>query len=107
MDLDRWLGQLRRGTLELCVMRVLRSEDAHGYEIVQRIKGARLLTIREATVYPVLQRLLHDGLVTVSKEASSKGPPRKRFSLTQEGFQVLKEMERQWGVFVESIESLR
>ncbi len=106
MDLDRWLGQLRRGTLELCVLRVLSRGEAHGYEIVQRLKQARFLTIREGTVYPVLQRLLRAKLVRAQARKSQVGPPRKCFMLTTQGRMDLYEMEARWTAFVRSIDSL-
>ena len=106
MDLDRWLGQLRRGTLDLCVLRVLSHGEAHGYEIVQRLKQARFLTIREGTVYPVLQRLLKGGLVRVRPRRSQVGPPRRCFMLTAQGRTVLAEMDERWSAFVSSADSL-
>jgi PadR family transcriptional regulator PadR len=105
-DLEAWATQLKRGTLDLCVLKVLRTADAHGYEIVQRLKEARLLTIREATVYPVLQRLLRDGLLRSHRQKSSMGPPRKCFSLTRKGKDVLQEMESQWAILVRNVDSL-
>jgi PadR family transcriptional regulator PadR len=107
VDLDQWLAQLRRGTLELCVLRVLRRGDAHGYEIVQRLKRAEFLTIREGTVYPVLQRLLRDGLVKAYEQKSEVGPPRKCFTLTERGVGILGDMEGRWRTFVKSVDSLK
>jgi PadR family transcriptional regulator PadR len=106
MDLDQWLAQIRRGTLELCVLRVLRRGDAHGYGIVQRLKTARVLSIREGTVYPVLQRMLRDRLLRAYQEDSPVGPVRRRFALTQKGRQALEQMEAHWRSFVEAVESL-
>jgi PadR family transcriptional regulator PadR len=46
----------------------------------------------EGTLYPLLTRLKNDGLLTYRWVESTGGPPRKYFTLTDEGGKFLSEM---------------
>ena len=57
--------ELRRGTLELLLLRILADEPTYGYELLSRLgrrSGGRL-HIKEGTLYPVLYRLEDADLV--------------------------------------------
>jgi transcriptional regulator, PadR family len=48
-------SQLKRGTLELCVLSILCRGDRYGYELVNIISGCMHIT--EGTIYPLMKRL--------------------------------------------------
>ena len=54
------------GALEMMILRTLRRQPLHGYALVQSIKRASddLLQIEEGSLYPALQRLLREELVS-------------------------------------------
>lgn len=54
------------------------------------------LAISAGTVYPLLARLRKGGLVEAHWEESPVGPPRKFYSLTARGEQVLASMTSAW-----------
>lgn len=93
---DEWTSQLRRGVLELCVLRLLRDRESYGYEIVTTLDGLGPLATGENTVYPLLRRLKKDGQLETFAVASPAGPPRQYYRLTPLGRDRLTTLEREW-----------
>ena len=71
-----WTSQLRRGVLELCVLRVLRDTPSYGYEIVTTLAALGPLAAGENTVYPLLRRQKTDRHLETFAVESPTGPPR-------------------------------
>ena len=97
--------QLRKGALELCVLRVLAHGEAYTSDITDSLKRAELLVV-EGTLYPLLSRLKTSGICTYRWEESKSGPPRKYYSLTPMGKEYLDELNAEWAKLVSSIEHL-
>ncbi len=70
-------SQLLRGVLDLCLLAVMSEGPAYGYEMTKRLKARGLSMVGEGSIYPLLGRLEHDGLVETRRAASNGGPPRK------------------------------
>jgi len=102
-----WISQFRKGLLELCVLNHLYHEADYGYHIVQRLREIEGLEIRESTVYPILARLRSEGHVIATREASSGGPPRKIFRLSDSGRTRLQSLNSYWDLLTRSIDTLR
>jgi PadR family transcriptional regulator, regulatory protein PadR len=105
--INPWVTQLRKGLLELSILNALAQQESYGYEIVQRLKQVEGMAVTESTAYPILSRLKTDGCLRVREVASSDGPPRRYFSLTDRGFKRLEEMNEHWDKMVDSIASVR
>ena len=95
MKLEEWNSQIKRGTLEFCVLLLLRNGDAYASEIIASMKEAHLI-VMEGTLYPLLTRLKNDGLLAYRWEESPSGPPRKYYSLTPLGFEFLEQLKTSW-----------
>ena len=93
---DNWTNQLRKGVLELCILNDIRNRKMYGYEIVRRLRKIDGLIISEGAIYPILSRLKRQGLVETSIQESAEGPPRKYYKLTQEGEQMVSQMNAYW-----------
>ena len=96
---DNWTVQVRKGVLELCILRALAGPERYGYELVKTLANVPGLGLTEGTLYPLLSRLRLAGLVATRLEESAAGPARKYYSLTPEGRRVLAAM----GVFLETL----
>lgn len=103
MQLENTKAQMRKGVLEFCILSVLSNGDAYTTDIILRLKEARLIVV-EGTLYPLLTRLKNAGLLQYRWEESSSGPPRKYYSLTEQGQQFLKELRDTWDELVRSVE---
>ena len=86
--------QLKKGTLELCVLSLLAKNDMYGFELVGAISSQ--IQISEGTIYPLLKRIKDDGHVTTYLRESQEGPPRKYYSLTRSGHNKLETMAEEW-----------
>src|SRR5688572_23641719 len=91
-----WTSQLRRGVLELCVLRMVRDEARYGYEIVSSLDIMGPLAAGENTVYPLLRRLKSDGHLETFTAESPAGPPRQYYRLTAQGRRRLLALEHEW-----------
>jgi transcriptional regulator len=75
------------GALEMMILRTLRLQPMHGYALCQHIKRASddLLQIEEGSLYPALQRLLKNELVTAEWGVSSTSRRVRIYRLTAKG----------------------
>ncbi|KAA2260756.1 PadR family transcriptional regulator [Solihabitans fulvus] len=76
-------GRQRRGNVRAAVLALLAERSMHGYEMIQEISKRTNGVWRPSpgSVYPTLQLLADEGMVTTSEEAGGK----RLFSLTDEG----------------------
>ena len=97
-----------KGDLEAMVLGVLQDGDLHGYEISKRIKqvGAKALQVWEGQLYPALHKLERDGYVSATWVQQEGKPPRKVYSLTDEGKKQLTARHRSWQEFSLAIEEV-
>lgn len=102
MNIDNMKAQMRKGVLELCIMSIIAQQEVYPSDIISKLKEAELIVV-EGTLYPLLSRLKNSGLLSYSWKESSSGPPRKYFSLTQEGEKVLGEMNENWSQLVNAV----
>jgi PadR family transcriptional regulator PadR len=99
-----WTSQLRRGVLELCILRLLRHRPSYGYEIVTTLDALGPLAAGENTVYPLLRRLKADHYLETFTRESPAGPPRQYYRLTPEGRRRLGAIEKDWSEMVRAVE---
>ncbi len=97
-------SQLKRGTLELCVLSIVKKHDCYGYELVNRI--SECMHITEGTIYPLLKRLKDNGSIDSYIVESQEGPPRKYYNITDYGRTVAEEQEKEWYQFIEGVNSI-
>ena len=88
--MDNKIKQLRKGILELAILGNLSLKSHYGYSLIKSIAGESDITIAEGTIYPILGRLSKEGLVKSEWVESKQGPPRKYYSLTENGKKAFK-----------------
>lgn len=103
---EKWMAQMHRGSLELCILAILARGMRYGYDIVQALAGAEGLIIKEGTIYPLLNRLKSEGLVAAEWQPSPQGPARKYYTLTDEGRMRLEVMRSEWRAFATDVERI-
>ena len=87
--------QMRKGILEFCILGIISRGEVYASDILDALRNANMLVV-EGTVYPLLTRLKNAGLLTYEWKESSSGPPRKYFTLTQEGKTAFEELKQTW-----------
>lgn len=85
-------SQLRKGLTELAVLKVISVQKAYVATIIDALGGTEFQT-GEGTLYPLLSRLRQEKLVKYEWVESEAGPPRKYYSLTEEGQAYVQSME--------------
>lgn len=97
-------SQLKRGTLELCVLSILNSSDCYGYELVNKI--SQCMEVTEGTIYPLMKRLKDSDTIDSYIVESTEGPPRKYYKITDTGKAELHRLANEWFGFVKSVNEL-
>jgi PadR family transcriptional regulator PadR len=92
---DNTQTQMRKGILEYCILSIISSGETYASDIIEELKAAKLLVV-EGTLYPLLTRLKNNGLLTYNWQESTSGPPRKYYSLSSAGLEVLKQLDQTW-----------
>lgn len=82
--------QLRKGFLVYCVLKVCET-PRYTSEIIARLRDAELVVV-EGTIYPLLSRLQKDGLLKHEWQESEHGPPRKYYTITSFGKDVVDQL---------------
>jgi PadR family transcriptional regulator PadR len=96
--------QLKKGVMDLCVLKILEKKDCYGYELVQKI--SKNIQISEGTLYPILRRLEKEGYLEKYFQESKEGPSRKYYGLTRKGKQKSHELKNEWGEFTKKVEKI-
>lgn len=98
MATDQNQASFRRGVMSLVILALLKKEDMYGYQLVQeteRSSGGVLVT-QEGSLYPVLYKLLDQGLITDYRVKSGKRMTRVYYHLEPSGEERLEELIREY-----------
>ncbi len=90
--------QIKRGLLEICVLKAIKNEDSYGYKIIKDISPC--ISISESTLYPILRRLEASGMLTVHS-AEYNGRLRKYYHITKNGRERLEVFRNEWSELME------
>lgn len=96
---DKYERQMKKGVLDMLVLKLLASEAKYGYQIIQEIKekSGEIFLLKDGTLYPILYRLEDDDLVTGHwSETDGKQTSRKYYEITEKGKRTLLEIENVW-----------
>ncbi|MBQ8833889.1 MAG: PadR family transcriptional regulator [Oscillospiraceae bacterium] len=98
MAADNGQNSFRRGVMSLVLLSLLKREDMYGYQLVQETEkssGGRLTT-QEGSLYPVLYKLLDQGLISDKKVLVGKRMTRVYYHLEPRGEERLQELIREY-----------
>ena len=105
MNVENTKVQMRKGILEYCILSIIARGEVYASDILETLKDARLLVV-EGTLYPLLTRLKNDGLLSYRWVESQSGPPRKYFTLTDEGRVFLTGLLESWRELTDSVNQI-
>ncbi len=104
--LHKWQSQLKKGTLSFIVLNILKDKEYYGYELIESVREHTEIEVAEGTLYPLLNRLKKDELVTSKWVEQESGIPRKYYTLTETGVNILKQMQEYWDRLEASIKKI-
>ena len=99
-------SQILKGTLEACILQLIKNQDMYGYEITEQLSNYGLDMVAQGTIYPLLNRFKKDGLVDTYLAESHNGPPRKYYKITEAGRTEYIESVREWSDFTKAVNML-
>ena len=102
---DALITQMRRGTLQYCVLALLAEQERYGFDLVRALAEVDGMVTTEGTIYPLLSRLRRDGLVESTWRESPTGPPRRYYRLTKAGRASLGAFIREWSRFRDAVDT--
>lgn len=97
-----WKREIKRGTIGICVLSLLREEPMYGYQIITtlRERSDGYFDLKEGTIYPALYRLEKQGFVASEWLRKDGRPPRNYYKLTKEGEARYAETLEEWNAMV-------
>lgn len=95
-------SQLKKGVLEMLVLRLLCRAPGHGYALMERMNetSGGMFQLKEGTLYPILYRLEDEGLIESSWQAGpGRGAPKKVYTVTDAGRRAQRDQSALWRRF--------
>lgn len=96
---------LKRGTIELMLLSMLKEEDKYGYQIVHELfaRSKGMYVLQEGSMYPSLYRLLDKGLISDHKELVGRKRTRVYYHLEPAGEKYLDTLVKEYNAITEGI----
>jgi PadR family transcriptional regulator PadR len=104
--ITKWMSQVKKGTLTFIILSVLKDKEFYGYELIEEVKKHTDIEIAEGTLYPLMNRLKKEELVSSNWVEQESGIPRKYYSITNTGNETLMEMKKYWSNLENSIKKI-
>ena len=95
--------ELRRGTLIILVLNQLK-KPMYGYNLIKKLSDNGI-PIEANTLYPLMRRLESQNLLK-SEWETGEGKPRKYYTLTAQGEEVLEKTKHHWKIFSQGVTNL-
>jgi PadR family transcriptional regulator PadR len=97
-----------RGSLDLLVMKTLSLGPLHGWGISQRVQQVSqgVLEVNQGSLYPALQRLEKQGLITSDWGTTESNRRARYYRLTAAGRRALGAELESWRRFVAGLEAV-
>ena len=100
--------ELLQGTLDLIVLQALRWGPCHGYGLVQliRAQSGNALTVETGSLYPALQRLVRQRVISTEWGVSTTNRRVRMYRLTAKGLRRLADERSRWEQISQAIAGL-
>jgi PadR family transcriptional regulator PadR len=97
--------ELLQGTLDLLILQTVALAPAHGHAIALSIerRSQEILRVGHGSLYPALQRLLKQNLITAEDGASENNRAARYYRLTNKGRKKLSLETLKWQRFSDAI----
>ena len=103
---EKWQLQLRKGVLVYMVLAVLNEEEMYGYALISALSKRMSASMAEGTIYPLLNRMVRDEMVTFDWRIMESGPARKYYQITAAGRKLLERMHEHWQYVTTSLQGI-
>ena len=97
-------AQLRKGTLEGCILKIISREPTYGYAIAATLRESGFADLTEGTLYPLLHSLEEKELIRSYEKDEGAARPRRYYHLERKGQHLLREKEVEWATFTTAVD---
>lgn len=100
---------MKVGTVQLWLLLLLSDKPMYGYEIIRELERrfSGYWSPKTGKVYPALEKLEENGLITGQIEFRDHGPDRKHYAITNKGKEELKSAMAHWAKMTEMIDTYK
>ena len=97
-DMSAESEDLLKGTLDMLILKSVELAPMHGWGIGERIAqlSRGVFTVQTGTLYPALQKLLRQGVITAEWRTSDNGRRARYYQLTASGRKRLEAERASW-----------
>ena len=97
-----------RGSLDLLILKTLSLAPMHGWGITQRVQQISdgVLEVNQGSLYPALQRLEKDGLITSEWGTTDNNRRARYYRITASGRKALGDELENWRRFAAGLEAV-
>lgn len=106
---DRFLQQLKKGVLEMLVLKRIAEGPAYGYELMMNLKERSdgMFCLKEGTLYPILYRLEDEGMIRAAwSQGEGRVTPKKVYEITDKGIEENIHRQQLWNAFSETVDAM-
>ena len=103
---DRFSQQLKKGILEMLVLKLICDGPTYGYELLQHLKerSESLFALKEGTLYPILYRLEDEGMIKARwSHGEGRTAPKKIYEVTEKGREENLRRQMLWQEFQQTV----
>ena len=105
---DRFSQQLKKGVLEMLVLKLICQRPTYGYDLLSQLKEQShgRFVLKEGTLYPILYRLEDDGMIVAKwSQGAGRVAPKKMYEATEAGVLENIRLQSVWQEFTETVNS--
>ena len=106
---DRVAQQLKKGVLEMLVLKLISEQATYGYELLSRLKERShgLFALKEGTLYPILYRLEDEGFIAAKwSQGEGRNAPKKIYEATESGVEENLRRQLVWTEFQQTVNEI-
>ncbi|MEM3670496.1 MAG: PadR family transcriptional regulator [Thermoprotei archaeon] len=100
---------MKIGAVSLWLLLLLSERPMYGYEIIRELEKrfSGYWKPKTGTIYPALEKLEKEGLITSNIDFQGKAPDRKHYAPTEKGLEELSKTMAYWTKMMEILENYR
>lgn len=106
---ERFAQQLKKGVLEMLVLKLICKKPTYGYELLLRLKdqSGGLFTLKEGTLYPILYRLEDEKWIAAKwSQGEGRTAPKKIYEATDAGREENLRRQILWREFAQTVDDI-
>lgn len=101
----RTSDNLKRGSVELMLLTLLKEKDMYGYQLSQELgrRSSERYKLQESSMYPILYRMIDKGYISDRRELVGKRKYRVYYHIETEGLNYLEQIKKEYLSITEGI----